>query len=234
MKVLRIDDGRGPAPMAVVMHAVCHPCVFTWGDKWSPPYPNGYPKMSADFPGEAQRFVERVYGAPTQTLFLQGCAGNIRPNLPGFPYRCGDEADIRWIGRDLGCEVVRTADRTAIREEMAKRPKIYPIKCASAVVDLPGKEKPVRCEFQALKVGPFLFLTIPGEPFVEYGFQIEKAIADRAIPIVVGYANGNVHYVCTTQAHKEGGYEPNMTPLAAGSRTDHRQASRAAGRPGDR
>ncbi len=214
VKVLRVDDGRGLAPMAVVMHAVCHPCVFTWGDKWSPPYPDGFPKMSADFPGEAQRFVEMVYGAPTQTLFLQGCAGNIRPNLPGLPYRCGDEADIRWIGRDLGCEVVRTADRTAIREEMAKRPKIYSIKCASTVVDLPGKVKPVRCEFQALRVGPFLFLTIPGEPFVEYAFQVEKAIADRAVPIVVGYANGGDYYVPTAQAFKEGGYEPNMTPLA--------------------
>jgi neutral ceramidase len=214
VKVLRVDDGRGLAPMAVVMHAVCHPCVFTWGDKWSPPHPDGYPKMSADFPGEAQRFVEMVYGQPTQTLFLQGCAGNIRPNLPGLPYRCGDEADIRWIGRDLGCEVVRTADRAAIREEMAKRPKIYSIKCASTVVELPGKEKPVRCEFQALRVGPFLFLTIPGEPFVEYGFQVEKAIADRAVPIVVGYANGGDYYVPTAQAFKEGGYEPNMTPLA--------------------
>jgi hypothetical protein len=214
VKVLRIDDGRGLAPMAVVMHAVCHPCVFTWGDKYSEPYPGGFPKMSADFPGEAQRFVEMVYGQPTQTLFLQGCAGNIRPNLPGFPYRCGDEADIRWIGRDLGCEVVRTADRAAIREEMAKRPKVYPIKVASGIVDLPGKEKPVRCELQALRVGPFLFLALPGEPFVEYAFQIEKAIADRAIPIVVGYANGGPYYVCTAQAHKEGGYEPNMTPLA--------------------
>jgi neutral ceramidase len=215
VKVLRIDDGRGLAPMAVVMHAVCHPCVFTWGDKYSEPYPEGFPKMSADFPGEAQRFVEMVYGQPTQTLFLQGCAGNIRPNLPGFPYRCGDEADIRWIGRDLGCEVVRTADRAAIREEIARRPKVYPIKVASAIVDLPGKEKPVRCELQALRVGPFLFLALPGEPFVEYGFQIEKAIADRAIPIVVGYANGGPYYVCTAQAHKEGGYEPNMTPLAS-------------------
>lgn len=214
VKVLRLDDGRGLAPMAVMMHAVCHPCVFTWGDKYSAPHPGGYPKMSADFPGEAQRFVEMVYGEPTQTLFLQGCAGNIRPNLPGFPYRCGDEADIRWIGRDLGCEVVRAADHAAIREEMAKRPKVYPIKVASTVVDLPGKEKPVRSEFQALRVGPFLFLTIPGEPFVEYGFQVEKAIADRAIPIVVGYANGNIHYVCTAQAYKEGGYEPNMTQLA--------------------
>ena len=214
VKVLRVDDGRRLDPMAVVMHAVCHPCVLTWGDKSTPPYPDGFPKMSADFPGEAQRFVEMVYGAPTQTLFLQGCAGNIRPNLPGQPYRCGDEADIRWIGRDLGCEVVRTADRVAIREELAKRPKVYPIKCASTVVELPGKEKPVRCEFQAIRVGPFLFLTIPGEPFVEYGEQIEKAIADRAVPIVVGYANGHVNYIPTAQAFKEGGYEPNMTALA--------------------
>ncbi len=97
---------------------------------------------------------------------------------------------------------------------MAKRPKIYPIKVASGVVELPGKEKPVRCELQALRVGPFLFLALPGEPFIEYAFQIEKAIADRAIPIVVGYANGGAYYVCTAQAHKEGGYEPNMTPLA--------------------
>jgi hypothetical protein len=214
VKVLRVDDGRRLDPMAVVMHAVCHPCVFTWGDKYSPPYPDGYPKMSADFPGEAQRFVETAYGGATLSLFLQGCAGNIRPNLPGLPYRCGDEADMRWIGRDLGCEVIRTADRAAIREEMAKRPKVYPIKCASASVDLPGKKQAVRCEFQALRVGPFLFLTIPGEPFIEYAYQLEKAIADRAVPLVVGYANGGDYYVPTAQAFAEGGYEPNMTPLA--------------------
>jgi hypothetical protein len=214
VKVLRIDDGRSLSPLAVVMHAVCHPCVFTWGDKWSQPYPDGYPKMSADFPGEAQRFVESVYGEPSKALFLQGCAGDIRPNLPGFPYRCGDEADIRWIGRDLGCEVVRTADRTVVREELTARPKDYPIKCARRVVELPGKKGPVRAEFQAIRVGKFLFLTIPGEPFVEYGFATEKAIGDRAVPIVVGYANGSVGYVCTAQAHEEGGYEPNSTRLS--------------------
>ena len=51
-----------------------------------------------------------------------------------------------------------------------------------------------RLQAQALRVGDFLLLTIPGEPMVEYGFQIEKAIADRAIPIVIGYANGNLGY----------------------------------------
>ena len=62
-------------------------------------------------------------------------------------------------------------------------------------------------------LGDFLLLTIPGEPMVEYGFQIEKAIADRAIPIVVGYANGSLGYICTAESHKYGGYEPNMSPL---------------------
>ena len=80
VKVLRFDDGRSLEPMCVLMHAVCHPCVFTWGDKLTPPFPNGFPKMSADFPGEAQTFVETVYGPKTRALFLQGCAGDIRPN----------------------------------------------------------------------------------------------------------------------------------------------------------
>lgn len=210
VKVLRIDDGTTLDPLAVIMHAVCHPCVHTWGDKYSSPFPAGYPQASADFPGEAKLFVEKVYGKGTTAFFLQGCAGDIRPNLPGFPYRCGDEADIRWIGRSLGCATVRAADRSAVREELVKRHAVYPIKAAHKIVTLPGAKagEEVRCELQALKIGPFLLLTLPGEPMVEYGFRIEKAIADRAIPIVVGYANGNIGYICTAKSFDEGGYEP--------------------------
>jgi hypothetical protein len=211
VKVLRFDDGKTLDPVAVLMHAACHPCVFTWGDKWTTPHAEGYPKMSADFPGEAKAFVEKVYGANTTALFLQGCAGDIRPNLPGHPYRCGDEADIRWCGRDLGCATVKAADRAAVREEVIRRPAVYPIRCATKVITVPSVKKgeTVRCELQAMKIGPYLFLTLPGEPFVEYGFRLEKAIADRAVPIVVGYANGNIGYICTARAFKEGGYEPN-------------------------
>ena len=111
VKVLRFDDGNSLEPMAILMHAACHPCVFTWGDRLTPPYPNGFPKISADFPGEAQTFVESVYSGKTAALFLQGCAGDVRPNLPGEPYRCGDEADIKWTGRGLGTAVVKAADR---------------------------------------------------------------------------------------------------------------------------
>lgn len=213
VKVLRFDDGRSLTPLAVLMHAVCHPCFFTWGDNASPPYPTGYPKMSADFPGEAQTFIEKVYDGQTKVLFLQGCAGDIRPNLPGDPYRCADEADIQWAGRDLGGAVVRALAKSLIREERSKRPKVYKIRCASERVTFSGKDGPVEAELMALKVGPYLFLTIPGEPMVKYGFKIEKAISDRAIPIVVGYANGGIGYIATAEAHKVGGYEPTQSPL---------------------
>ena len=47
---------------------------------------------------------------------------------------------------------------------------------------------------------------------VEYGLQLEKAIADRAIPVVVGYANGGIGYIATAKSFEEGGYEPNNCP----------------------
>jgi hypothetical protein len=218
VKVLRLDDGQSPEPVAVVMHAVCHPCVFTWGDRWSSPYPNGFPKMSADFPGEAKAFVEQAYEGRTTALFLQGCAGDIRPNLPGQPYRCGDEADIRWTGRSLGCAAVRASDRSAIREEMAKRAAVFPIKCATSRVSVPGRRSgTVETELQALKIGPYLLLTMPGEPMVDYGLKLEEAIGERAVPIVVGYANGHIGYICTDQAFAEGGYEPNHSQSGPGA-----------------
>lgn len=213
VKVLRFDDGQSLTPLAVMLHAVCHPCFFTWGDKGSPPYPKGYPRMSADFPGEAQSFVETIYGAKTSALFLQGCAGDIRPNLPGYPYRCADEADIQWAGRDLGGAAVRALALSVTREKLRQRESFYQIRVASEVVELPGKEQPVQAELMAMKVGPFLFLTMPGEPMVEYGFKLEKAIAERATPIIVGYANGNIGYIATAAAHEVGGYEPHQSKL---------------------
>lgn len=213
VKVLRFDDGKSLTPLAVIMHAVCHPCFFTWGDKGSTPYPKGYPKMSADFPGEAQSFVEMCYGQQTKSLFLQGCAGDIRPNLPGYPYRCADEADIQWAGRDLGSAVIRTLARSVTREKLSDRTDFYQIRVANSVVSLPGKEGRINAELQAMKIGPYLLLTMPGEPMVEYGFRLEKAIADRAIPIIVGYANGHIGYIATSDSYDVGGYEPNTSKL---------------------
>ncbi|MFO0891595.1 MAG: hypothetical protein U0790_20930 [Isosphaeraceae bacterium] len=81
-------------------------------------------------------------------------------------------------------------------------------------MNLPGKEGPVPAELMAMKLGPYLLLTMPGEPMVEYGLRIERAIGDRAIPIVVGYANGSIGYIATKASYPVGGYEPEMSKLA--------------------
>jgi hypothetical protein len=50
------------------------------------------------------------------------------------------------------------------------------------------------------------FVTLPGEPFLEIGLQIEEKLDGNVF--VVGYANGNVGYLCTAASYPEGGYEP--------------------------
>jgi len=217
VKVLRIDDGSG-VPVAVIMHAICHANVFR-GDNYY---------LSADFPGEAQRFIERAYDNRTQTLFLQGCAGDIRANLPGTPswvdpaknaiedsFRSGTETDMQWVGTELGSAVLRASARSVVREERDSRPKKYSVRPAMKSVELPGKQgTKVRFDIQAISIGDILFLTLPGEPFQDFGFNIEKAIGARAKTFVVGYANGFVGYICTEESFKFEGYEPTSSRLA--------------------
>ncbi len=226
VKVLRLDDGSSVAPVAVLMHAVCHPNVLRGENT----------KLSADFPGVARELIEQVYRGRTRALFFQGCTGDVRANLPGTgkqveDFRSGDEADLQWAGLDLGAAAIRASARLAVREELARRPTQYAIRSASDTVYLPARPdllkrkhwkeiaspdgKRVRCDLQALKIGAFLFLGIPGEPMVDYGFQVEKAIGDRAKVFVTGYANGSIGYVVTAEAFKGMGYEPDNSPLSA-------------------
>src|SRR4029453_11967274 len=106
-------------------------------------------------------------------------------------------------------------------------------RCATSLVTLPAAKagEQVQCELQAIKIGPYLLLTMPGEPMVEYGFKIERSIADRAVPIVVGYANGSIGYIATAEAHKYGGYEPIQSPLLPAAEVE---ILRALGRLSDR
>lgn len=222
VRVLSLDDGTPLTPLATLMHAVCHPTCFT----------KEYPNLSSDYPGEAQRFVERAFEGQTGAVFLQGYSGNVRPRILGENgnFTGGTELETRWAGMDLGAAVVRAAAKTLIREERRKRKQQYSIRSATKTILLParrdlGDERPhdpsnyvvkdgkvqIRCDLQALRIGEFLFLAMPGEPFVEYGWHLEKAIGNRALVIPVGYANGYIGYLCTKEAYEAGGYEPSAS-----------------------
>ena len=61
-------------------------------------------------------------------------------------------------------------------------------------------------ETQAVRVGDAVFVSLPGEVFVELGLDI-KAKSPFPYTFAVGYANDYIGYVPTKEAFSEGGYE---------------------------
>ena len=93
--VIRFDDLEGN-PIAILFRFSCHPVV------------NGAqsPTLSADFPGPARKIIEKNVGGTA--LFLQGCGGNINPQVGiGYEKDCSEE--VYRVGTALGAEVVRVA-----------------------------------------------------------------------------------------------------------------------------
>ncbi len=87
-----------------------------------------------------------------------------------------------------------------------------------------GKPMPtVDMEIQAWRIGDIGIVFVPGEVFNEIGTYIKQHSPFRNT-FFVGYANGNVGYVPTSEAYAEGGYEVEeacqVNPEAAGLITE--------------
>jgi hypothetical protein len=67
-------------------------------------------------------------------------------------------------------------------------------------------DSPVRCEVQAIQVGPVAFVGWPGEIFCELGMRLKQQSPFRPT-YVIGNANGRIGYVPTPEAYPQGGYE---------------------------
>jgi hypothetical protein len=218
VKVLRLDTANNPAPLGVMMHAVCHANVFRQANT----------EVSADFPGAAKTYIEHVFGGSTTALYLQGCCGDVRANLPdltdkegGFG-RSGNEGDMVWCGWSLGSEAVKVAARSRVRDFTKQRPVQMEIRAALATLELDADVKKyaempykrekiennrIRLPLQVVVVGPFWFISMPGEPVVEYGLQIEKMVPNSAPVFVLGYGAADAGYIPAQHMFAEGGYE---------------------------
>lgn len=218
VKVLRIDDGDSLEPMAIIMHAVCHANVFRGANT----------EVSGDFPGIAKAFVERTFCNRTTAMFLQGCTGDIRPNLPDFGIegsgygRSGSEADITWCAWTLGTEAVRVATKLRVHEQLIQRERNLKIAAAMDILELDANAEKLKeitwprdrivngkclIPIKVIKIGNFWFIGLPGEPVVEYGLKIEKEMAGLGKVFVMGYTTGDAGYIPVEHMFKEGGYE---------------------------
>ncbi len=229
VKVIRVDDSDSIAPLAVLIHVVCHANVYRAKNT----------EITADFPGIAKSFVERSFGGRTTAFFLQGCSGDIRANLPtpgnkdamntGDFGRSANEVDATWAGWSLGAEVVKVATRLRVREQVAERPSTFDIAAAADMLrvtvdgervksfeqyDNKVREGKVDVPIRAMRIGRFWFVGLPGEPVVEYGLQIEEAMKGLGDVMVLGYTSGDAGYIPVAHMIKEGGYEVESSPFS--------------------
>ena len=142
-------DSPEPPPLAVLFQFTCHPTIMAMENL----------EIGPDYPGVAQAFVEDAYGggptsghglphgSGTVALFVQGCSGDIRPNLTTpdrTQFRSGTKRDAHRLGRILGAEVVKVC------EEVEARSFSGPVRVASTRITLPYTKLPERRELEEL------------------------------------------------------------------------------------
>jgi len=232
--VLRVDGPAGQ-PMAIWM---CHPAhaVTLGGDNLL---------ISADWPGYAQRAVERDHQG-VLALFAQGCCGNINSEPRGTFEMAEQQGErlaeavtkaVAGVATEPTAEVSSATEglalplfdpppleeaRATLQQHQRERAEKWAeanygwrilldglVDWAQRIVTLAeqgatGLTLPF--EVQAVRIGDFGIVGLPGEVFVEYALNIGRDSPCR-LTAVPAYTNGNVGYVPTAAAYPEGGYE---------------------------
>jgi len=87
-------DGQ---PLAVLFNYTCHPTTLA----------TDIYQISADYPGVAQRELQRAYPGAL-AMFTNGCCGDVRPAIiEGNQFKGGSFADIERMGRTLAGEAIK-------------------------------------------------------------------------------------------------------------------------------
>jgi len=93
--------GKDGAPLAILLNYSCHPTTLS----------TQIYQVSADYPGVAQRELEKCYPGAV-ALFTNGCCGDVRPAIvEGDNFKDGAFEDIERMGRILAAEAVKTNER---------------------------------------------------------------------------------------------------------------------------
>ncbi|HXQ81944.1 MAG TPA: neutral/alkaline non-lysosomal ceramidase N-terminal domain-containing protein [Opitutaceae bacterium] len=219
--VLRIDRQDG-SPIAVLVNYACHPVVFGSDNL----------QYSADFIGPMAGTVEGAFGGKPLCLFFQGAAGDIKPYYGSTPLNKGAAERNDWTGRELGTEAARLAkgieteasaassldfsddvmafdwrwDPRKLRDGLlrAKGPLIF----QDHVGVLGEGSMPARLSLRVTTVlvnRQIAFVTMPGEPFVEFQVGWRNRCPVRSC-FFLGYTNGYYDYFPTILAASQGGY----------------------------
>ena len=67
-------------------------------------------------------------------------------------------------------------------------------------------QKTIQVEIEGIRIGDFVLVTFPGEPFARVGLNIKEK-SPYTNTFLAGFSNGYIHYAPTSDEYKAWGYE---------------------------
>ncbi|HVR85422.1 MAG TPA: hypothetical protein VMU54_13990, partial [Planctomycetota bacterium] len=194
-------------------------------------------KVHPDTPGLARSYLEGEEGV--SQVYFTGCAGDVTAGK----YNDGSPERRQALSKELYSGMIRAIAATQkeavssfswksidvvlppkedpkFPPELLRRtledPEAPAEKRQAAAIRLAWAERVRRrpaLDLGRLRIGSLDILHLPGEPFVEFQLYAQSVRPDRFVA-VAGYGEGGPGYICTDEAHAEGGYEPTQSMVA--------------------
>jgi hypothetical protein len=209
--VLAFDRPDG-SPVATLCHFACHPEVLGSHNRL----------ISADFPTALCASLEEARPGST-AIFLNGALG-------GMVTACQTShsfEEAERVGRAVGCEALRALETgetfpAAVELACVLQPCMVPVQNRryhlGNLLGLFGKRPYAKgytgSEVMALRIGPAILLTAPGEVLPRVGFEL-KALATGVRPfLVVSLGNDELGYLIHEEDFARGlySYERTVSP----------------------
>ncbi len=218
LTVLRLDRAGGSASTLLV-HYACHPTIY-----------QGY-QLSSEYCGVAMSELEDRFGATC--LFLQGCCGDINPDINRDGVQARGELDV------IDREGLALADAVSdLVSDHGEELEVRSLRSLQQSIDLPFDVLPDPAELRLLaetqghmgewsrwlldhpeRMVPSIVMQMQrhdlaagcslvamnGEVCVDYGLYVRAISGGTTLPL--GYANGMTGYIPTAAIIAEGGYE---------------------------
>ena len=204
--------GSSGGPAAVLWSYACHPVSFAEPRQ-----------VSADFPGVVRRALRTAFGHDLPVLFLQGCAGDIRPRELGLPPSLRRRLAELVVGKlftpftpaeysawsgSLAARVVEVARASgrAFPLPSGFRTAHASLRLSDLLDGAPLDNRSLT--LQRLELAPGLaFAAMSAEPVVEYGLALRAAEPDGRVVIPAGYTDSVFGYLPTARMLGQHGYE---------------------------
>ena len=221
-----ITFARGTKPLVRLHYYATHPQTVSCDGR-----------ATADFVGSAREALER--SERVFEIYFTGCAGDVTVGKynDGTAGACaalaqrlrtgmeaaiaasqfGPATQLLWRTESVTLPIrtdpqfVNQSSAWLANPKVAAGHRIY--RGAMRLASIARAARPF--ELNTLQCGPVHLVNLPGEPMLEFQ-KFTQHCRQNDFVAVAGYADAGSAYICTDQAFREGGYEPEATNLAPG------------------